>query len=120
LPDPVDRARSHYNLATYLQRQGAASALAESARHRLAALIYWLVAGLGQGLQTSLQNYALLFRRARAAGTEVVVPRVAELLADPAFHSLDLWLRQRQVDPAELQKAVDRFLEQARQKAASG
>jgi hypothetical protein len=43
---------------------------------------------------------------------------VAELLADPAFHPLDSWLCQRQVNPAELQMAVDQFLEQARQAAA--
>ena len=118
LPDPDDRAISHHNLAIYLERQGAAPALAESARHRLAALIYHLVAGLRQSLQTSLRNYAIVFRRARAGGTEVAVPRVAELLASPAFHPLDLWLRQRQVDPAELQAAVDRFVEQARQAGA--
>ena len=47
------------------------------------------------------------------------MPRVAELLADPAFHALDLWLRQRQVNPAELQMAVDQFLEKARQVAAA-
>jgi hypothetical protein len=43
---------------------------------------------------------------------------VAELLADPAFNPLDSWLRQRQVNPAELQREVDQFLEQARQVAA--
>jgi len=36
---------------------------------------------------------------------------VAELLADPAFHPLDEWLRQRRADPAELQNIVDQFLE---------
>jgi tetratricopeptide (TPR) repeat protein len=120
LPDPRDRAISHNNLASYLALQGTAPTLAESARHRLAALIYRLVAGMGQDLQTSLQNYAVDFRRARAAGTEPAVPsRVAELLANPAFHALDQWLRQRQVNPAELQIDVDQFLEQARQVAAA-
>jgi tetratricopeptide (TPR) repeat protein len=118
LPDPDDRAVSHNNLAIYLERQGTAPALAESMRHQLADLIYCLVAGLGESLQTSLRNYANRFRRASAAGSEVAVPRVAELLADPRFHSLDSWLRQRRVDPAELQMAVDRLLEQARQVAA--
>ena len=118
LPDPADRAISHNNLANHLERQGAAPALAESTRHQLAALIYLLVAGLGQRLQTSLRNYAIRFRRARAAGAELAVPRVADLLADPAFHPLDQWLRQRQVNPAELQMAVDQFLERARQAGA--
>ena len=40
LPDPDDRAISHNNLAIYLERSGTPSALAESTRHRLAALIY--------------------------------------------------------------------------------
>ena len=117
LPDPRARAISHHNLATYLDRQGAPPALAEASRHQLAALIYHRVVGLGQDLQTSLRNYAIRFRRARAAGAELAVPRVAELLADPAFHPLDQWLRQRQVDVAELQAEVDQLLEQVRQTA---
>lgn len=114
LPDPSDRAISHNNLANYLGHHGAPAALAEAPRHQLAALIYRLVAWLGQSLQTSLYNYAILFRRARAAGTELTVPRVAELLADPAFHPLNQWLRQRQVNLSELQSAVDDLLEQVR------
>jgi tetratricopeptide (TPR) repeat protein len=117
LPDPVDRAGSHHNLATYLGRQGTPPALAESPRHQLAALIYRLVAGLGQHLQTTLHNYAIRFRRARAAGTEPFVPRVADLLAEPAFHPLEQWLLQRQVPLDDLQATVDQFLDQARQAA---
>lgn len=117
LPDPADRAISHNNLAGYLERSGTPSTLAESPRHRLAALVYHLVAGLGQDLQTSLRNYAIDFRRAHAAGTVLAVPRVAELLTDPAFHPLDQWLRQCQVNFAELQADVDQLLEQARQAA---
>ena len=118
LPDPADRAISHHNLTNYLERHGTPSAVAESPRHQLAALIYRLVANAGQALQTYLRNYAIAFRRARAAGTDLAVPRVAELLADPAFHPLDQWLRQRQVDPAALQAAIDQFLTQARQAAS--
>ncbi|MFZ1829263.1 MAG: tetratricopeptide repeat protein, partial [Candidatus Competibacteraceae bacterium] len=118
LPNPANRAISHGNLAFYLDRHGTTTALAESPlRHQLAALIYQLVAGLGQDLQTSLRNYAALFRHARAAGVGLAVPRLAELLADPAFHPLDEWLRQRQVDVAKLQADVDQFREQARQVA---
>jgi len=118
LPDPADRAGSHNNLANYLERHGTPSALAESARHQLAALTYRLVAGLGQDLQQqSLHNYAIGFRRARAAGTELAVPRVAQLLADPAFAPLDQWLRQRQKSVSELQTEVDDLLAQARQAA---
>lgn len=117
LPDPADRAISHNNLATYLERSDTPSALAESPRHQLAALLYCLAAGLGQDLQTSLHNYTIDFRRAHAAGTVPTVPRVADLLTDPAFAPLEQWLRQRQVDVAELQAAVDHSLDQARQAA---
>ena len=117
LPDPRDRATSHNNLAAYLEYHAKPPVLAESSHHQLAALIYRLAAGRGQDLQTSRHNYAITLRRARAAGTEPTVPRVADLLADPAFHPLDQWLRQRQVDVAELQTRVDQFLEQARQEA---
>jgi tetratricopeptide (TPR) repeat protein len=117
LPNPSDRAMSHHNVATYLEHSGTPPAPTESTRHRLAALIYWLVAGIGQYQQTSLHNYAVALRRARAAGTELAVPRVAELLADPAFRSLEEWLRQRDVDFAKLQAAVDQALQTARQAA---
>jgi tetratricopeptide (TPR) repeat protein len=117
LPDPEGRAISHNNLALYLERSGTPSALAESPRHRLADLIYCLVSGLGESLQTSLGNYARCFRLAQAAGTPLTVPRVAELLADPAFRPLADWLRQRQVDVAEVQAAVDQALDRARQAA---
>ncbi|MDS4032027.1 MAG: CHAT domain-containing protein [Candidatus Contendobacter sp.] len=117
LPDPTDRAVSHHNLANHLEHHGAPAALAESSRHRLADLIYCLVAGLGQHLQTSRHNYAVHFRRAHVASAELAVPRVAELLADPAFYPLDQWLHQRQVDMDELQAEVDQVLEQVRQAA---
>jgi len=117
LPDPADRAISHNNLAKYLDRRGTPSALAESSCHLLAAFIYFLAAGIGQHVQTMLGSYARIFRRARAARTELAVPRVAELLADPAFHPLDQWLLQRQVPPAALQATVDQFLARARQAA---
>ncbi len=117
LPDPRDRAGSHHNLAIYLERSGAPSALAESSRHQLAALLYFLVAGLGQDLQTWLRNHTIRFRRAHAAGTPLTVPRVAELLADTAFRPLDDWLNQRQMDVDELQAVVDQYLEMARQAA---
>ena len=117
LPDPRYRAGSHNNLANYLERSGMPSALAESPRHQLAALVYQFVSGLGQDLRTSLRNYAIDFRRALAAGTELRVPRMAELLADPAFRPLDDWLRQRQADVGEVQVTVDRVLDQARQLA---
>jgi hypothetical protein len=70
-------------------------------------------------LQTSFHNYAVYMRRAHAAGTEFTAPRVADLLADPAFASLELWLRQQQEPLDALQAKVDHFLNQARQAAFS-
>jgi tetratricopeptide (TPR) repeat protein len=119
LPDPGERAISHYNLAIYLDRSGSPTALAAASRHQLAALVYFLVAEMGQALQTLLGSYAVLFRRAQAAGTPLAVPTLADLLADPAFHPLATWLTQRQVDPASLQAAIDDFLAQAQQTALS-
>jgi tetratricopeptide (TPR) repeat protein len=116
LPDPDVRAGSHNNLALYLGRSGTPSALAEAPRHQLAALVYRLGSGLGQHLKHSLRNYANIFRRARA-GTPPAIPRLAELLADPAFRPLDDWLRRRAADVNEVQAAVDQFLETARQDA---
>ena len=112
-----DRAISHRNLANYLESSDLPAALAESPRHQLAVLLYRLVAGLGQSMQFSLHNYAVRFHLAREAGTPLLVPRVADLLADPAFDPLARWLPQRQVDVDELQAAIDQLLEQVRASA---
>ena len=114
LPDPASRAISHNNLAKYLDDHGVPASTAESPCHHLAALSYRLAAGLAQDFQLSLRNYAASFRRAHAAGTELTVPRVSQLLADPAFDPLAQWLTQRQVNLDELQAAVDNCLDQAR------
>jgi tetratricopeptide (TPR) repeat protein len=117
LPDADDRARSHYNLAYYLDADGSPANCAEASRHQLAALIYRLVARMGQDLELSLNDYESCFRRARDAGTALQVPRVADLLADPAFDSLKQWLRQRRVDVGELQGNLDRTLRRVRHRA---
>lgn len=118
LPDPRDRAISHNNLASYLDRNGRPAERVEVAGHLLAALVYRLV--VGQHLQTMMGSYANVFRRAQAEGTEPAVPRIAELLADPAFQPLEAWLRKRGVQTEELQAQVDKFLEAARQAALGG
>ena len=45
------------------------------------------------------------------------VCRVAEVLTDPAFAALEQWLRQRQVPVDQLQAALDKYLDMARQTA---
>ena len=119
LPDPADRAISHNNLANYLERSETPADQAASPSHQLAALLYHLVAGLGQHLQTSFNNYAIDFRRAQASGRPLAIPTVAQLLADPAFDPLQQWLNDQQVDRAELQMAVDQILRQAQQVATA-
>jgi len=119
LPNPDHRAVSHSNLAIYLERSGTPSALAESSFHQLAALIYNLVAGLKESLKTTLHNYAIGFREARTAGSVLAVPRVEELLANPAFAPLAQWLSNRKVPADQLQSDVDQCLDQARQAGES-
>ena len=114
-PDPVARAISQNNLGDYLRSHQTSVDLAEAPKRDLAALSYNLVAEVGVGLQISINNYGAEFQRAHATGTELIVPRVAQLLADPAFEPLAQWLRERQVDVDELQSAVDQFLEKAKQ-----
>lgn len=110
LPDPADRASSHNNLANYLENRGEAADLAESQLHQLASLAYRLAAGLGQDLKFSVQGYSIRFREARDAGKDLQVPRLAELLAEPAFSPLSEWLARRGVDLFELQDEIDAWL----------
>lgn len=63
-----------------------------------------------QRLANEAADRAGLERRVRA----LTVPRVAELMTDPAFHQLADWLRQRQAD---VQAAVDQALDMAQQAA---
>lgn len=117
LPDPQDRAISHGNLANYLKRRGQAADLAESRRHQLVALVYRLVAGLGQDLKSSMRNFVIDFRWTRDAGRELKVPRLAELLADPAFAPVGLWLEQRGVAVENVQAEMDGWLARIREAA---
>jgi tetratricopeptide (TPR) repeat protein len=114
LPNVHDRATYHGNLSIYLGASESKALQAEAHLHRLAGLLYCLVAGFGQGVQTSLRNYAINFRRAHAAGTALPTPRIADLLADPAFEALARWLREREVEIDALQAAVDDLLDQVR------
>jgi tetratricopeptide (TPR) repeat protein len=112
LPGIRDRALSHANLATYLDAQSGVSA--EANRHRLAAIVYQIEAKLSQDLQKSLLIHARCLRLHRQANTSMKVPRMADLLADPAFASLSSWLQQASINVTELQTSVDRHLELAR------
>jgi len=119
LPDPEDRAISHNNLANYLVKTGTSSTQAESACHQVAALSYLVVAGLRAHLQKLLGNYAIDFREAKAAGRSFTPPRLADLLAQPAFRPLTQWLDQREVNREALQSTLDEYLEMARKDGES-
>lgn len=117
LPDPSRRANSHNNIVGYLESSGDAESIAEASRHRVASLVYLVVADLSQALKTSFHNYVVDFRHARTVGATRAVPRLADLLADPAFFALARWLRERQVDIGELQAEIDQILAYAREGA---
>lgn len=112
LPDPRNRAISHSNLGSCLDRSGKRQDRTEAPLHQLAALLYRIDAKLD--LRISLRNYAADYGRAKTAGTVVTVPRVTELLAEPAFDSLKQFLGKRQTDLQQLQAAVDAALDAAR------
>lgn len=112
LLDAAERAISHSNLTGYLMRDGK---LPEATAHELAALLYFLAIGRDQHLQTSENNHVALLRRARRAGQEHTLPRVADLLAHPEFAPLRDWLTAGQVDLDQLQQAVDAFVAQCRE-----
>jgi hypothetical protein len=113
-PDPADRAAAHASLADALERTAIPAAVAEAHRHRLAALVYHLVSGSGEPLHLALAGYATRYRRGEAVGEPLSVPRLTDLLDDPAFTPLDDWLREHAADVAEVQTTADFYLEQAR------
>lgn len=119
LEDPRDRAISHNNLAIWLGDSSDPSAVRESSFHRVAAMVYRVVAGLTQDLEISWRNYDIGFRRAAARGEFVTIPQISELLARPAFQPLDEWLRERGVDLAGLQESVDRLLDEVRRRTVA-
>lgn len=114
LPDPADRAITHNNLGNYLERAGH---LAEAAPYELAALIYRLVIGHGQDLQSSAHNHVQRILRARRSGREHTLPRVADLVTRPDFASLRDWLTAGKLDLDRLQQEVDAFVARCRAEA---
>ena len=111
LPDPSDRAISHGNLATYLEKAGKAD---DEASHLLAAIIYDLIAQRNDNLSIWFNNLRIRISRAAQTGGRYELPRVADLLARPEFEALARFVTQRSVEPQELQEAIDQFVEQAR------
>lgn len=114
LPDPGNRAISHYNLALYLHATGSP---AEAGPHQLADLAYCLVTGLDP--RGSLHNLAIRIREAAARGDRYDLPRLADLLATPTLAALRAFLTDRGVPIPNLQADIDARLPAVRAVAAA-
>jgi hypothetical protein len=109
LPDPEHRAASHNNLAVCLRATGSPD---EARSHQLAAFVYRLVTGLYR--RYSLRNLTIDIREAASRGERFDFPRLATLLADPAFAPLRTFLTERGDDLPALQTRIDQLVEEAR------
>jgi tetratricopeptide (TPR) repeat protein len=109
LPDPGDRAVSHFNLADYLHTTGSPD---EARAHQLTDLVYTLVTGLDPRL--SLRTLADRIRESASRGEHFALPRLDTLLATPAFAPLRIFLTERAVDLPALQARIDHLVAEAR------
>jgi tetratricopeptide (TPR) repeat protein len=109
LPNPGDRAISHFNLALYLHATGATG---EARQHQLAALAYGLVTGLHQ--RQLLHSLANRIRQSAARGETFAFAPLADLLAAPAFAPLRAFLADRPIPTADLQATIDKRVAEAR------
>ena len=114
LADLEVRSVSQGNLANYLDRLGEVE---KAARHRLAAIAYFLVMGHGQHMAIALRNLAARMREATAAGGRYELPRLTVLLARPEFEPLQRTLEERNVAVEELQTRMDEVVEEVRRRA---
>ena len=117
LSDLAARSISHGNLANYIDRLGTAE---DAARHRLAAIVYFLVMGHGQYLVIALRGLTINMRRAAASGERYELPRLAELLARSEFEPLQRTLTEWGVGLDELQAKIDELVEGVRRGVEEG
>jgi hypothetical protein len=68
--------------------------------------------------EIAFSNQILDFKRDPPSDLGAALPRLADVLADPAFAPLQQWLAARQGDPVRLQAIIDTFLQRARQAAS--
>jgi tetratricopeptide (TPR) repeat protein len=109
LPNPEHRATSHDYLAVYLYETGL---VAEAPSHRLAALTYRIATGFA--LHVSLHNFAVDMLKAADRDQYLDLPRLVDILKNPAFASLRAFLGERSVAADKLQAAIDDLNEQIR------
>jgi tetratricopeptide (TPR) repeat protein len=114
LPDPESRAISHNNLANDLHATGAS---AEAGCHQLAAISYHLATGID--INRSLPLLAFSIREAAARNVRYDLPRLADVLTNPAFSTLRALLDDRGIAPADLQAAIDHLVERVRAAVAA-
>lgn len=112
--NPLDRAITHSNLGSYLNGTGHHF---DAAAHQLAALLYLLVMGHRQYLQTWVRRHMIEVRTALTAGQEHNLPQAVDLLARPDFTALREWLTAAQADVEQLQVIVDAVVAQGRKAA---
>ncbi len=98
-------------LSIYLEKIGKNE---ETARHHLAAGIYYLASGRGDHLKRWMNNLKIRLNRATGSNTPYSLPRVTELISLPEFEALNRFLTQYGVDVGELQGKIDELVAQAR------
>jgi hypothetical protein len=116
LPDPANRAVSHGSLSIYLTNAGQH---AEATVHCLAAGAYVVGIGRGDYLVTWRQNLGIHARRALANGTRYTLPRLDDVLAQPASDTLRQFLESHGIDRAALQAEIDWIVDQAHELTAA-
>ena len=109
LPNPENRAISHHNLANYLHKMGQTG---EATHHGLASLTYRVVTR--HDATSDLHNLALRIRQAAARGERFDLPRLSDLLDQPAFSVLRAFLGEWRVSIPDLEAAIEKLIEAIR------
>jgi len=117
LSEPADRAAAHHNLSVFLHRD---SRTADSAAHWLAGIAYRVAAGLDP--RPALKGLRAHRTFARRTGSFIcmaeggdfergfTLPRLADILKQPAFDALRRFLEARAVRVDELQAKIDELV----------
>ncbi len=117
LPDPMDRAYSHANLALFFGKRNAAMLPEEFWRHQLASLAYVLLIGSIELSQHLMKNLFVFFKNVDFAKASSVVPTLSEVIARPEFNTLAHWLQQQNFTFNVLQTTINELIEHLRNEA---
>ncbi|MES2709926.1 MAG: CHAT domain-containing protein [Verrucomicrobiota bacterium] len=105
------RARSHHSLANCLGYISNTSLEPEIHRHWLAGFAYLLIDLPHQTSLASLTDYAGVLHRTAAASIGITIPILTEILGDPEFEILKIWLGTRGTNIEELQHTLEQMME---------